>query len=355
MKTKDAIDKFMASRRAQDVSPQTIKGYEWALSKLQQIYPDELPTTEMEINELFGTYAHLADASRENLRIHLKVFYAWLERNHLAENLMRGIRRAGLRRRNPHTLNMYDVTRMLDAALSERDFILLNLFLDTGLRLAEATSITCERINAAKGHVTVTGKVGDRVVPVSQEIIDGMLRISLGPYVWVNENTGERLGKSGVRQVVTRCMVRAGLPPKKLGPHILRHTFGLHYVLDDGDPFSLQDLMGHADISTTMLYVYMAYSQSKEQHSKHSPVAKMIREGDYATGLAAARTRQQTRERFRLGARKGAEVSGKARREKSRRMRANARRLRSRGMSPTDIAKTLECSVRSVSRYLADD
>jgi len=111
--------------------------------------------------------------------------------------------------------------------------------------------------------------------------------------------------------------------------------------------------MGHSDISTTMTYVYMAYSQSKDQHSKYSPVANMMRTGDYAVGLAAARKRQRDSERFKRGARKAGEASGKVRRAKSRKMRAKARRLRSKGMSPSEIANMLECNVRSVSRYLA--
>lgn len=355
MKTSKAIELFIASRRARDVKPKSIADYLWVLSKVEEKYPDALPATEMEINDFFSLHAHLSEASRENMRVHMRAFWKWLHRNHLvANNPMRDIKRKGRPTRHPVTLDVYDIARLFDAALSERDYILLNLFLDTGVRLAEATSITRDRINESKGHVTVTGKVGDRIVPVSQGVIDGMLRISKGPYVWTNENTGKRLRKSGVRQVVTRCMVRGGLPKRKLGPHILRHTFGLQYVLNGGDPFSLKEIMGHASITTTMLYVYMAYSQSKDQHSKYSPVANMIRTGDYATGLAAARKRQRGNERFKRGARKAGEASGKVRRAKSRKMRAKARRLRSKGMSPNDIANMLECNVRSVSRYLAD-
>jgi len=165
LKTSKAIDLFIASRRALDVSPRTITGYEWALSKIAEGHPDDLPTTEMEINEIFAANEHLSIASRNNLRIHLKVFWAWLERNHLAKNLTHGIRSIGGRKRYPYTLNMYDVARMFDAALSVRDYILMNLFLDTGVRLGEATSITRERINATDGYVTVTGKAGDRLVP----------------------------------------------------------------------------------------------------------------------------------------------------------------------------------------------
>ena len=353
MQTADAREKFLASRL--NAEPKTLEAYSWALDKLEALYPDTLPTTELEINDMFGAYAYLAAATRKSLLGRLKVFWGWLARNGLANNPIRNVKHRGRRRHNPYTLSLFDVTRMLDSALSERDFILLSLFMDTGMRLSEAQSITTRRINAAAGNVTVDGKTGDRVVPVSPAVIDGMLRIAKGPDVWVKERKGGRLQGGGVQQDVKRCMLRAGLPRRKLGPHILRHTFGLQYILAGGDVFSLMEIMGHADVSTTMLYVYMAHSQAQEQHSKFSPVAKMVRNGDFDVGLAAVQARQQSGERWTRGAKQGGTMSGRARRAKANKMRAKARRLSSKGMSNEEIADLLECNVRTVTRkYLAD-
>lgn len=71
-------------------------------------------------------------------------------------------------------------------------------------------------------------------------------------------------------------MKKAGFKPPKIGPHMLRHTFGLNYILKGGDAFSLKRIMGHQDIATTMIYVNMSTELVAQQHRKFSPMADIV-------------------------------------------------------------------------------
>ena len=82
-----------------------------------------------------------------------------------------------------------------------------------------------------------------------------------------------RLTDWGLQQIVRRNMRSAGFEPPKIGPHTLRHTFGMHYILKGGDVFSLQRIMGHSRLATTMIYVNMSTELVAQQHRKFSPMA----------------------------------------------------------------------------------
>ena len=68
-------------------------------------------------------------------------------------------------------------------------------------------------------------------------------------------------------------MNSVGINPPKSGPHVLRHTFALRYMLNGGDVFSLQRIMGHSNIQSTMIYVHMSAVILSERHAQFSPLA----------------------------------------------------------------------------------
>ena len=87
---------------------------------------------------------------------------------------------------------------------------------------------------------------------------------------------GRRLDERNVARIVERVSTRAKLGERRVHPHLLRHTFATHFIKNGGDPFSLQRLLGHSDIKTTMIYVNLAGMDLKEAHAKASPVDKIL-------------------------------------------------------------------------------
>lgn len=78
---------------------------------------------------------------------------------------------------------------------------------------------------------------------------------------------------SGISLTIRRLLYQAGIMPPKAGPHTLRHTFALHYIMRGGDVFSLQRILGHRSVETTMIYVNMSADHLVAQHSRYSPMA----------------------------------------------------------------------------------
>ena len=107
-------------------------------------------------------------------------------------------------------------------------------------------------------------------MPVTRVVYELLCRQGDDRFVWLGQKG--RLTRAGCQQAVKRVMEQAGLLPPKLGPHTLRHTFGVHYMVAGGDAVSLQRIFGHTKLETTMLYVEMANQMVSEQHRKFSPM-----------------------------------------------------------------------------------
>jgi integrase/recombinase XerD len=79
------------------------------------------------------------------------------------------------------------------------------------------------------------------------------------------------LTKNGVEMLFKRLKERAGIAGKRISPHILRHTFAKNYLIKSNDPFSLQELLGHEDLTTVLNYIHMNDTVLQEQKRKYSP------------------------------------------------------------------------------------
>ena len=93
-------------------------------------------------------------------------------------------------------------------------------------------------------------------------------------YIWVSRNGP--MTRDAIQSVIRRLFLRAGLTGPELSAHTIRHTFGTHYIANGGNIFSLKEIMGHASITTTQLYVHLAAAMTKADHKLHSPAARML-------------------------------------------------------------------------------
>lgn len=170
---------------------------------------------------------------------------------------------------------------LLTSIDDERDYAIMVVLLDTGIRVDEWASITREGLSASS--IRVSGKTGDRVVPILPHVYDLVSRQGDARGLWKSRG-GHRgyLGTWGLKTVVRRWMRRAGFKPPKIGPHTLRHTFGTQYMLNGGDVFSLRLIVGHSKIETTMLYAEMSDRLVAEQHRKFSPMARLAAQQSFA-------------------------------------------------------------------------
>ena len=268
MKTKEAIEQFLRVRRARQVTDSTIRTYEFGLGKIQELYPDELPDSPNDIYEIFLANPQLAPITILGIWRNLRAFWRWLEEEGIAPNIMARIPAPATKRTLPRYLNRPETQRLLRSAKTQRERAIVAVLLDTGVRVAELASMT--RQNVSPFGIRVSGKVGDRLVPISPGVYDLINRQGDEEHIW----TGRKgcLTKDGLAAVVRNLMIAAGLKGAKLGPHTLRHTFAVQYLVNGGDLASLQQILGHASVETTMVYTTMTLALVARQHRKFSPM-----------------------------------------------------------------------------------
>ena len=325
MKTLEAIDRFMFTRRGRRLSEHTISNYEYTLAKLAKMYP-QLPTSANDIYALFNAHEHLADASIHGMWQKLKTFFIWVEHEGFGRNIMDSLPAPRVRKRLRRILTDAECDRLLQNCYTERDYAMVVVLLDTGMRAGELASLRHE--NFLFDGVIVNGKTGERLVPLSPGVRAMLEEQGDRDVVWVGRDGA--MNASGISRAVKRVMKRAGIQPPKLGPHALRHTFAVRYLTAGGDFASLQKILGHSKVETTMIYGEMTIDLLLRQHRKFSPMAHFSIEdmklADFQEGS------------IRNGS-SGGVKSGAARRKKATARNRRIMRMIDEGMKPTDIAR----------------
>lgn len=219
--------------------------------------------------------------------VHLKIFFRWLagrERLEMdpAEPLVAPRGDGHL----PETLHSAEVGRLLDSIqpdqpLGRRDRAILELFYSSGLRLSELCGARLESVDFEGGFMRVTGKGNKtRIVRVGTKALESLRdylaneRSSLvtkktSSHVFISVRGGP-LSPDRVRQIVKERAAAAGID-QNVYPHLLRHSFATHLLEGGADLRVIQELLGHADISTTQIYTHVDRERLKSVHRKFHP------------------------------------------------------------------------------------
>jgi integrase/recombinase XerC len=214
-------------------------------------------------------------------------FFNYLAREHrFALNPCLGIRAPRAAKRLPHALSPDDAGRLMEIAgddwLALRDKAILELFYSSGLRLSELTGLAPGDVNLGDATVRVTGKgAKTRVVPVGRHAI-----AALKSWLAVREEvTGLRhdalfVNRAGTRLSPRAVQVRLRRRAQEQGlgghvhPHALRHSFASHLLQSSGDLRAVQDMLGHASISTTQVYTQLDFQHLAKVYDAAHPRAK---------------------------------------------------------------------------------
>lgn len=164
--------------------------------------------------------------------------------------------------------------------LSTRDRIILELLYGSGLRVSEVVALNHEHIDPAHMTVRVKGKGNkERVCPIVAQTAEKLVHFrkrfardaSLCAPVFTN-HTGNRLSTRWIQVLLKKCLKIADLP-KDFTPHKLRHSFATHLLDNGADLRTVQELLGHASLSTTQVYTHVSVSRLKKAHKLAHPRA----------------------------------------------------------------------------------
>ena len=288
-------EQFLDSLRAErGLSPRTQSAYRRDLES----FSDEL--ARLEITDPARVSEHevrrfiarrhrqgLGPRSIQRLLSAIRTFYRWLMREGLADhNPAAQVRAPRAGRKLPGTLDTDAVARLLDirdrSPLAIRDKAIMELFYSSGLRLAELAALRWDQIDAAAGLVTVTGKGNKtRIVPLGSYAaaalsdwrkVRGNFAGFEEPAVFVS-NRGRPISTRAIQSRIRYWARRQGLP-QRVYPHLLRHSFASHLLESSGDLRAVQELLGHADISTTQVYTHLDFQHLAKVYDKAHPRAK---------------------------------------------------------------------------------
>ena len=214
-------------------------------------------------------------------------FYRYLARDHgYAENPSLGIRAPKGVKRLPQALSPDEAHQLLDikadGVLELRDKAMFELFYSSGLRLSELIGLAPRDINLSDGTVRVTGKGSKtRIVPVGRhalaaitEWLESRALISKleADALFVNR-VGRRLSARSVQERL-KALARKQSLTAKVHPHVLRHSFASHVLQSSSDLRAVQEMLGHASISTTQVYTHLDFQHLARIYDAAHPRAK---------------------------------------------------------------------------------
>lgn len=210
-------------------------------------------------------------------------FYHYLDRRHgYTHNPCEGLRAPKHARTLPRSLSVEQVAHLLDSpddsALAVRDNAIFELFYSSGLRLTELATLKLTQLDLIQGEVNVTGKGNkSRLIPLGGHAITALRRwfaqrTDTGDYVFPGRN-GKHLSQRAIELRLKHRAEQIGLDAK-VHPHVLRHAFASHLLQSSGDLRAVQELLGHASISTTQIYTQLDFQHLAATYDQAHPRAR---------------------------------------------------------------------------------
>jgi integrase/recombinase XerD len=309
-----AIEDYLQDHEGGNSSAKTLEWHRTALGLLQSFLEKELGLTlvaEVDSADISAWFAHMRKATGKHGRPRsertiqtyarsVRAFFHWLVRRELIE-------------RNPfdrvvfprvgkpliQTIEPEEFEQLLVACVppnesgpladraAVRNRAILWLLYDTGMRVSELCGLRLSDFDRKHGVITVRGKGSkERRVALGANCLRNLLYYldrhrpgeeelaewgSAGEDHLFLAETRTPLTKNGVEMLFARIRKRAGITGKRISPHILRHTFAVRYLVLGNDPLSLQELLGHEDMTTVKNYMHMNDTIIQQQKRKYSP------------------------------------------------------------------------------------
>ena len=296
----DALaDGFLTYLRIErNASPLTLRNYAAEIEAYRAWHDGKTKApvdwTRIDAFQVRSYLVHLSERQYDRTTIHLKIsalrsFFRWLVRSErMKQNPIVGLPLPKLQRKLPKFLTIQQIEALLNAPLAEkkpesqlavwRDKAILEVLYSGGLRIHELTGLNDDDLDILGEVARVRGKgkkerltpLGAPAIEAVQKYLELRRRTARGP-LFVNR-FGGRLTMRSVQRMLKKYLLAAGLDPS-LTPHKLRHSFATHMLDAGADLRSVQELLGHASLSTTQIYTHITPERLKKVYDKAHPRA----------------------------------------------------------------------------------
>lgn len=302
--TAQLIDRFCESLQTErGLSPHTARAYRVDLSDYlrwtQRQHMDALDITHRQLRRYFGELDQ-ARYSRNTINRRLsalRTFYRWLMDEGITDtDPASALQGPHIGRKLPRVISTQDIARILSvhagctpdgrvkkrAASDMRDQAVLEFLYACGARVSEASGLLLENVDFERHQVKVFGKGSkERIIPLHDMAVSTLKdyasysRLKLlegkpsGPYFFVS-NRGGRFSPDAIRKMFKQTLAAAGVDTT-YSPHDMRHTFATDLLNGGADLRSVQEMLGHASLSTTQIYTHVSAARLKEVHHQAHP------------------------------------------------------------------------------------
>jgi site-specific recombinase XerD len=309
-----AIEDYLQDHEGGNHSAKTLEWHQTALGLMQAYLEQECEITligQIEASDISGWFAYMrtvpgkhgkprAERTIQTYARSARAFFHWLIRRETIEsNPFDQVTLPKVGKPRIQTIEPEEFERLLLACTppkesgpiaeraAARNRAIFWLFYDTGIRVSELCGLRVGDVDRKHGMITVKGKGSkERRIALGNTCLRNLLHYldrhrsdkeelaewgSAGEDHLFLAETRTPLTKNGIEMLFKRVRERAGITDKRISPHILRHTFAIRYLVLGNDPFSLQELLGHEDITTVTYYMHMNDETIQAQKRKYSP------------------------------------------------------------------------------------
>lgn len=286
------IQDFIEYLKSRQVSKNTLLSYERDINQLVEYFKSldkkMFEATEEDLQKYIVYLTTMGKSSATISRnvASIKAFYRYLVKNKLVEeNIANNVSAPKVEKKELSILSVSEVEKLLEQPSSkdlkgQRDKAMLELLYATGIRVTELVSLVITDVNVNAGHIKVKKKNKERVIPVSntalkylKEYIENvrplLIKTEEEPSLFINAN-GQKMTRQGFWKILKQYKDEAKIE-KELTPHTIRHSFAVHMLQNGAELKSVQELLGHTDVASTMMYTHVADLKLRDEYLKAHP------------------------------------------------------------------------------------
>lgn len=288
------IDEFIDSLKARQASANTIASYERDIMQFSNYFEAKgKKIFDLKRDDMQEYINYLMSAGKSNSTISrctasVKSLYRYLlNKNLVEENIAENIESPKVDRKEPMILTSKEIEMLLEQPdLSElkgqRDKAMLEILYATGIRVTELISLRVEDVNLTNGYIKVKKKNTERHIPLGnlslkclKEYINKvrplLIRTEEEKTLFINTN-GQKMTRQGYWKILKQYKEQAKID-KDITPHTIRHSFAVHMLQNGAEVKTVQELLGHTDVASTMMYTQMANLDVKDEYLNTHPRA----------------------------------------------------------------------------------
>ncbi|MGV6820575.1 MAG: site-specific tyrosine recombinase XerD [Parvularcula sp.] len=280
-------------------SERTIHNYARVLDRLEEFLRSRTTSLEKADREdlsAFLKFLHETGRSAATAALHssaIRQFYGFaFSEKIIAENPSAALVRPKTHRPLPKTLATDEVSAMLDRAAAEaarkpslptlRLHAMVEVLYASGLRVSELCSLPRDAFDREKPWLTVIGKGNkERLIPLTEPAMEALaqyvsfadLSSEPGTFLFPSRGKSGHLTPARFAQLLKELAVKAAIQPSRVSPHVLRHAFASHLLEGGADLRAVQQLLGHADITTTQIYTHVTQARLRDVMQTYHPLS----------------------------------------------------------------------------------